>query len=46
MSSKPKTINLPGPDHPITIERNRDRAVGKLNHGGPVQFIPMQDDKN
>jgi uncharacterized protein (DUF427 family) len=27
MSSKPKTIKTPGPDHPITIERNRNRVV-------------------
>src|ERR1700724_2349316 len=24
---KPKTINIPGPDHPITIERNAHRIV-------------------
>jgi uncharacterized protein (DUF427 family) len=29
MSSKPKTIKTPGPDHPITIERNRNRVVVK-----------------
>ena len=27
MSSKPKTIKTPGPDHPITIERNDNRVV-------------------
>jgi uncharacterized protein (DUF427 family) len=27
MSSKPKTIKIPGPDHPITIEHNRNRVV-------------------
>ena len=30
MSSKPKTIKTPGPDHPITIERNRNRVVVKV----------------
>ena len=30
MSSNPKTIKIPGPDHPITIERNRDRVVVKV----------------
>jgi len=27
MSSKPKTIKTPGPDHPITIEPSRNRVV-------------------
>jgi uncharacterized protein (DUF427 family) len=30
MSSKPKTIKTPGPDHPITIERSRNRVVVKV----------------
>jgi uncharacterized protein (DUF427 family) len=30
MSSKPKNIKTPGPDHPITIERNRNRVVVKV----------------
>jgi uncharacterized protein (DUF427 family) len=30
MSSKPKAIKVPGPDHSITIERNRDRGVVKV----------------
>jgi len=30
MSSKPKTIKIPGPDHPITIERNPNRVVVKV----------------
>ena len=30
MSSSPKTIKIPGPDHPITIEHNRDRVVVKV----------------
>jgi uncharacterized protein (DUF427 family) len=30
MSSKPKTIKTPGPDHPITIERNPNRVVVKV----------------
>jgi cyclohexanone monooxygenase len=30
MSSNPKTIKIPGPDHPITIEHNRDRVVVKV----------------
>ena len=30
MPSKPKTIKTPGPDHPITIERNRNRVVVKV----------------
>ena len=30
MSSKSKTIKTPGPDHPITIERNRSRVVVKV----------------
>jgi uncharacterized protein (DUF427 family) len=30
MSSKPKTIKIPGPDHPITIERNGNRVVVKV----------------
>lgn len=30
MSSKPKTIKTPSPDHPITIERNRNRVVVKV----------------
>ena len=30
MSSKPKNVKIPGPDHPITIERNRDRVVVKV----------------
>ena len=30
MSSNPKTIKIPGPDHPITIERNLDRVVVKV----------------
>ncbi len=30
MSSKPKNIKIPGPDHPITIERNRNRVVVKV----------------
>ena len=28
--AKPKTIKIPGPDHPITIERNPDRVVVKV----------------
>ena len=31
---KPKTINIPGPDHPITIERNPKRVVVSI--GGRV----------
>jgi uncharacterized protein (DUF427 family) len=27
LSSAPKTIKVPGPDHPITVERNPDRVV-------------------
>ncbi len=27
---KPKTIKIPGPDHPITIERNAHRVVVKV----------------
>jgi uncharacterized protein (DUF427 family) len=27
---KPKTIKIPGPDHPITIEHNRNRVVVKV----------------
>jgi uncharacterized protein (DUF427 family) len=27
MSSNPKIIKIPGPDHPITIERNPDQVV-------------------
>ena len=30
MSSKPKNIKTPGPDHPITIERNSNRVVVKV----------------
>jgi uncharacterized protein (DUF427 family) len=30
MSSNPKTIKIPGPDHPITIERSSDRVVIKV----------------
>ena len=30
MSSKPKNIKIPGPDHPITIERNSNRVVVKV----------------
>jgi uncharacterized protein (DUF427 family) len=30
MSSKPKTIKIPGPDHPIAIERNPNRVVVKV----------------
>jgi uncharacterized protein (DUF427 family) len=30
MSSKPKTIKIPGPDHPITIEHSSDRVVVKV----------------
>jgi uncharacterized protein (DUF427 family) len=30
MSSKPKTIKIPGPDHPITIEHNSNRVVVKV----------------
>jgi|SRR5277367_3704698 len=30
MSSEPKDIKIPGPDHPITIERNRSRVVVKI----------------
>jgi uncharacterized protein (DUF427 family) len=30
MSSNPKTIKIPGPDHPIMIERKRDRVVVKV----------------
>ena len=30
MSSKPKNIKIPGPDHPITIERNPNRVVVKI----------------
>ena len=30
MSSNPKTIKIPGPDHPITIERSSDRVVVKV----------------
>jgi uncharacterized protein (DUF427 family) len=30
MSSKPKTIKIPGPDHPITIEHNGNRVVVKV----------------
>jgi uncharacterized protein (DUF427 family) len=28
--AKPKTIKTPGPDHPITIERNSNRVVVKV----------------
>ena len=28
--AKPKTIKIPGPDHPITIEHNRNRVVVKV----------------
>jgi uncharacterized protein (DUF427 family) len=28
--SAPKTIKIPGPDHPITIERNPNRVVVKV----------------
>ena len=28
--SKPKTVRIPGPDHPITIERNANRVVVRL----------------
>jgi uncharacterized protein (DUF427 family) len=31
---KPKTIKIPGPDHPITIERNPKRVVVSI--GGAV----------
>src|ERR1700681_4051316 len=31
---KPKTIKIPGPDHPITIERNPKRVV--VSTGGRV----------
>jgi uncharacterized protein (DUF427 family) len=30
MSSNPKIIKIPGPDHPITIERNPDQVVVKV----------------
>jgi uncharacterized protein (DUF427 family) len=30
MSLNPKTIKIPGPDHPITIERSSDRVVVKV----------------
>ena len=30
VSSKPKAIKVPGPDHPITIERNPKRVVVKI----------------
>ena len=30
MSSNPKNVKIPGPDHPITIERNRNRVVVKV----------------
>lgn len=30
MSWKPKSIKTPSPDHPITIERNRDRVIVKV----------------
>jgi uncharacterized protein (DUF427 family) len=30
MSSKPKTIKIPGPDHPITIEHSSDRVMVKV----------------
>ena len=30
MSSKPKTIKIPSPDHPITIEHSSDRVVVKV----------------
>jgi uncharacterized protein (DUF427 family) len=30
MSSNPKTIKIPDPDHPITIERSSDRVVIKV----------------
>jgi uncharacterized protein (DUF427 family) len=30
MSSKPKTIKIPDPDHPITIEHNGNRVVVKV----------------
>ncbi|HEY2535218.1 MAG TPA: DUF427 domain-containing protein [Xanthobacteraceae bacterium] len=27
VNAKPKTVKIPGPDHPITIERNANRVV-------------------
>jgi uncharacterized protein (DUF427 family) len=33
-NAKTKTIKIPGPDHPITIERNRKRVVVRV--GGTV----------
>jgi uncharacterized protein (DUF427 family) len=30
MSSNPKTIKIPGPDHPITIERSSNKVVVKV----------------
>jgi uncharacterized protein (DUF427 family) len=30
VQSKPKTVKIPGPDHPITIERNAGRVVVKV----------------
>jgi len=30
VESKPKTVKIPGPDHPITIEHNAGRVVVKV----------------
>ena len=30
VESKPKTVKIPGPDHPMTIERNAGRVVVKV----------------
>jgi uncharacterized protein (DUF427 family) len=30
VETKPKTVKIPGPDHPITIERNASRVVVKV----------------
>ena len=51
MSSNPKTIKIPGPDHPIAIERNRDRVVAETRDAltlreasyAPVHYIPRKD---
>jgi len=30
VESKPKTVKIPGPDHPMAIERNAGRVVVKV----------------
>ena len=49
IEAKPKTVKIPGPDHPISVARNASRVMvtvaGRIVEASypPVQYIPRKD---